>query len=108
MIHLDTQTAQASLSAWRELEEADNPESIIDSSEASLENLPTSAGVSLLALKRLGFDMESRHLNAEKLYGRPLSRVWRFVVACEMEKPELRQTRLTEFARSVEPIVEAA
>ena len=106
MIHLDHETAAASLSAWRSLEREERPESIIESGR--LENLPTSAGVSLLALKRLGFDMESRHLNAEKLYGRPLSRVWRFVVACEMEKPELRQTRLTEFARSVEPIVEAA
>jgi hypothetical protein len=96
--------AAASISAWNALEREEKPEALLDSGR--LENLPASSHVAVLALKRLGFSGEALAVNAPKIHGRPIPEVYRFVMAAEEEKPEIRQHLLTGFSRNVSPVGE--
>lgn len=66
------------------------------------ESMPAVASVH--ALYQLGMNHDAVKANRDKLAGRPVGQVRALLANLEGEKPELVQTRLTEFGRKVKPL----
>lgn len=70
--------------------------------------IPCSAGLTAVLFQRLGVDRDERDVYWEKLYLRPISRVFNLWMVAKDEKPEQLNGLFTAFARRVPAIEDEA
>lgn len=107
---VQTERHEEAIRLWRMLENLGDSERAerLENEESEVYSAPCSATLATLVFGRLGVHNEDREIFWEKLYARPVGRVWRFYKEAERRKPEEFAGLISSFAKRVPPIEEVA
>lgn len=94
---------------FKSLEEMDpalRQDALADESH-DMYHVPCSAGLTAVIFRRLGIDVDEWDIYWQKLYQRPVARVFKLYQKAQEVKPENYNNLLTSFAKQVKPLEEA-